>query len=213
MTYEKKIKPALQWWSYRQSKKLFWEAETIRDSLLQESFSMRRSLDIFKIANLNLSVEQISEYIKKIDKFHHSLVQLSDRLCPVYIQDSLPLSIQCLLDSWVISHPHVYFHIDLPQNWQNEPMECNLIILMALEELLKITLQELVRLMAINITLTTESEHKKLKVRLTYADISTPIFYSQLPEFKYLADTLEFLIAGKCCYRSYNFRIAWQFSW
>jgi hypothetical protein len=158
-------------------------------------------------------MDQISEYTKKIENFHHSLVQLSDRLCPVYIQDSLPLSIQCLLDSWVTSNPHVYFHIDLPGYWQNEPIECSIIILMALEELLKITLPEISQMTVIHISLKTEETTKKLKVKITYSDISTPMFYSKSPELKYLSDSLEFLISGKCFYHSYNFRMAWQFSW
>ncbi|WP_353931064.1 hypothetical protein WJM97_00145 [Okeanomitos corallinicola TIOX110] len=213
MTYKHKIQPALRWWSDKQSKKLFLEAENIRDSLLQESFSIRRSLDILKIDTVNLSIDQISEYTKKIDKFHHSLVQLSDRLCPVYIQDSLPLSIQCLLDYWVKSNPHVYFHIDLPVYWQHESVECSLIILMALEELLQITLQEISTIIATHISLKIKEKTRELTVRITYSDISTPMFYYNSPELEYISDTLEFLISGKCLYKNHNFRIAWQFSW
>jgi hypothetical protein len=59
MTYEQKIKQALQWWSYRQSIRLFLEAEKIRDSLLQESFIILRSLDLLKIDDRNLSINKI----------------------------------------------------------------------------------------------------------------------------------------------------------
>ncbi|TAE53987.1 MAG: hypothetical protein EAZ76_02540 [Nostocales cyanobacterium] len=213
MNHENKIQPALRWWSDQQSKKLFLEAENIRDGLLQESFSIRQSLDILTIDTMNLSIDQISEYTKKIDKFHHSLVQLSDRLCPVYIQDSLPLSIQCLLDYWVKSNSHVYFHIDLPGNWQNEPMECNLIVLMALEELLKITLQRFAKIIATHISLKNQEHTKELTVRITYSDLSTPMFYYNLPELKYLSKTLEFLMSGQCLYKHQNFRISWHFYW
>jgi hypothetical protein len=213
MTYEQRIKQALQWWSYRQSKKLFLEAEKIRDSLLQESFTIRRNLDVLKINDLNLSIHQISEYTKKIDNFHHSLVQLSDRLCPGYIQDSLPLSIQCLLVPWVASHPHVYFHIDMPGSWQHESVECSLIILRALEELLTITLRKFLTPIAIHISLKSTDNTRQLTVKITYSEISHHIFYSNLPELKYLGDSLEFLISGKCFYNSKNLRISWHFCW
>jgi hypothetical protein len=131
----------------------------------------------------------------------------------VYIQDSLPLSIQCLLDSWVTSNPHIYFHIDLPKYWQNESMECSLIILMALEELLKITLQEIPPIIATYIGLKNQENARQLMVKFTYSELSNPMLYSDLPELKYLSDSLEFLIAGKCFYHSNNFRMAWQFSW
>ncbi|WP_413173308.1 hypothetical protein [Anabaena azotica] len=213
MTYEQRIQQALQWWSYRQSIKLFLEAEKIRDSLLQESFTIRRSLDVLKIDKLNLSINKILEYIQKIDHFHHSLVQLSDRLCPVYIQDSLPLSIQSLLDPWLVSNPHVYFHIDMPVSWRNEPVECSFIILRALEELLTITLPKFSTAISIHISLKEKEQTGELSVHITYPDISTMMFYSNLPELKYLSDSVQFLISGKCFYKIRNLRIAWYFSW
>ena len=113
MTSNNKIQQALQWWFYREFLKLFLESEKIRDDLLQESFTIRRDLDLLIIDNLNLSVTRIPAYIRKIDNFHHSLVQLSDRLCPIYIQDSLPLSIECLLEQWINSHPYLDFQINI----------------------------------------------------------------------------------------------------
>ncbi|MBK1990276.1 hypothetical protein A0J48_022575 [Sphaerospermopsis aphanizomenoides BCCUSP55] len=213
MTSAEKITPALKWWFYRQSIKLFLEAEKIRDSLLQESFTIRRSLEVLKIDHLNLSTHQISEHIKKIENFHHSLVQLSDRLCPVYIQDSLPLSIQSLLDPWLTSNPHVYFHIDMPISWRNEPVECSFLILRALEELLTITLPQFSTAISIHISLKEKENARELTVHITYPDISSMIFYSNLPELKYLSDSVQFLIPGKCFYKSRNMRIAWYFCW
>ncbi|MFM2062559.1 MAG: hypothetical protein RLZZ507_2229 [Cyanobacteriota bacterium] len=213
MTYHQKIQQALQWWSYRQSIKLFWEAEKIRDGLLQESFIIRRSLDVLKIDHLNLSIYPISEYIKKFDNFHHSLVQLSDRLCPVYIQDSLPLSIQCLLAPWLASHPHLTIHFDLPVSWRHEPVECSLIILRALEELLTITLPQFSTPTSISIKLTRKENTKQLIVKITYPDISTLLFYSNLPELKYLSHSFEYLLSGQCFYNSSNHRIACYFCW
>ena len=94
MTSEPRIKQALQWWFYREFLKLFLESEKVRDDLLQESFTIRRNLDLLVMDKLSLSVTEIQAHIKKIDNFHHSLVQLSDRLCPISIQDSLPLCIE-----------------------------------------------------------------------------------------------------------------------
>ncbi|MGM3307522.1 hypothetical protein ACSQ6I_16400 [Anabaena sp. WFMT] len=213
MTSDQKIQQALQWWSHRQSIKLFLEAEKIRENLLQESFTIRRGLDILKIDNLNLPSHEISDYIKKNDDFHHSLVQLSDRLCPVYIQDSLPLSIQCLLDPWLASNSHVYFHIDMPVSWRNEPVEYSFIILRALEELLTITLPGYSTPISINISLKEKENTGQLTVHITYPDISSMIAYSNLPELKYLSDSVQFLISGKCFYHSRNLRIAWYFCW
>ena len=139
MTSDLRIQQALQWWFSRQFLKLFLEAEKIRDDLLQESFTIRRNLDLLAKDNLSLSTNKTQEYLKQIDNFHHSFVQLSDRLFPASIQDSLPLSIECLLEPWLTSNPHLYFHFDMPLYWRYEQAERSLIVLTILEELLRIT--------------------------------------------------------------------------
>jgi len=213
MTSDQKIKQALKWWSYRQSIKFFLEAEKIRDSLLQESFSIRRSLDILAIESVNLSNDKNHEYIKKFENFHHSLVQLTERLCPASIQDSLPLSIECLLETWLTSHPHLYFQIDVPGTWRKEPAEHSLIILRALEELLTIALPQVLTPISIYISLKQKENLGQLTVQISYPDVSTLIFHSSLPELEYLGDSFRFLMAGQCCWYSRNLRLAWDFCW
>lgn len=215
MTSELMTQKALQWWSYRQSIKLFLEAEKIRDGLLQESFTIRRSLDVLTIDNLSLSIDGIQDCIKKVDNFHHSLVQLSDRLCPTFIQDSLPLSIEYLLQPWLSSHPHLYFHIDMPDYWRHEPTECSLIILRVLEELLIIALPEAELSIAVSlyIKLKQIGNMGQLVVKISYPDISTLIFHSQLPELEYLYHIFKFLISGRCLYYHRNLRSFWHFYW
>ncbi|WP_016953575.1 hypothetical protein [Anabaena sp. PCC 7108] len=215
MTSEKMIQKALQWWSYRQAIKLFLEAEKIRDGLLQESFTIRRSLDVLAIDNLSLSIDEIQECSKKIENFHHSLVQLSDRLCPTFIQDSLPLSIEYLLEPWLSFYPHSYFHIDMPDYWRYEPIECSLIILRALEELLIITLPKSESLIAFSMYIRLKKIRNmgQLVVKISYPDISTLILHSQLPELEYLYHSFNFLISGKCLHYNNNLRSFWHFYW
>ena len=74
---------ALQWWFQRQSIHLSHEAEKIRDGLLQEAFTIRRSLELSLGENGYNSVTQSQDWLNKIEKFHNSLQQLSDRLSQV----------------------------------------------------------------------------------------------------------------------------------
>ncbi|WP_174763536.1 MULTISPECIES: hypothetical protein [unclassified Anabaena] len=215
MTSNQRIQQALQWWFYREFLKLFLESEKIRDDLLQESFTIRRDLDLLIIDNLNLSVTRIPAHIRKIDNFHHSLVQLSDRLCPISIQDSLPLSIECLLEPWINSNPYLDFQINMPVYWRIEEPERSWIILRVLEELLKITLPETESLLPIYIQITLKQIGSigLLTVKISYPDISTLIFYSHLPELEYLYDSFKFLISGKCSYFNKNLMSIWHFYW
>jgi hypothetical protein len=215
MTYNAKIQQALQWWFYREFWKLFWESEKIRDDLLQESFIIRRNLDLLTRDNLSLSGSEIKAYIRKIDEFHHSLVQLSDRLCPISIQDSLPLSIECLLDPWLKSRPDLDFEINMPINWRIEAPEHNWIILRILEELLRVTLPEteILRPIYIHISLKEIENIGLLSIEISYPDISTLIFYSHAPELEHLYNSFDLLTSGKCSYFHKKLMSIWHFYW
>ncbi|NWF57967.1 MAG: hypothetical protein HXY43_01255 [Fischerella sp.] len=212
ITYHK-TQQALQWWSGRQSLKLFLEAEKIRDELLQESFTIRRSLELLPENNLELSINKTQECLRKIDNFHQSLAHLSDRLFPAYLQDSLPLAIQYLLEPWVTSYPHIYFHVDLPTSWRHEPAERSLIVLRTLEELLRISLPEVLTQISIYVRLEQQADISKLMVQITYPDISTLIFYKNLPDFQFLCEAFKFLTSGKCFCHSKNLSVTCYFYW
>ncbi|MCF2145146.1 hypothetical protein IQ276_001495 [Desmonostoc muscorum LEGE 12446] len=213
LTSYQRIQQSLQWWSSRQSMKLFVEAEKIRDDLLQESFTIRRNLDLLRVDHLNLSDKKIQECLKQIDNFHHSLVQLSDRLFPASLQDSFPLAIECLLEPWLVSNPQLYFQIDLPLYWRHEPAERSLVVLTALNELLTITLAEVLASTSIYINLKEHKNIGQLIVEITYPNVSTFIFHSRLPELNYLCETFRLLTSGKCFRRAKNMKISWYFYW
>jgi hypothetical protein len=193
--------------------KLFVEAEKIRDDLLQESFTIRRNLDLLTVDNLNLSDNKIQECLKQIDNFHHSLVQLSDRLFPASLQDSFPLAIECLLEPWLVSNPQLYFQIDLPLYWRHEPAERSLIVLTALNELLTITLAEVFASTSVFINLKEQKNIGQLIVEITYSNVSTFVLHSRLPELNYLCETFRLLTSGKCFNRTKNMKICWYFYW
>ncbi|GAB1541452.1 hypothetical protein NUACC21_41230 [Scytonema sp. NUACC21] len=210
-----KTQEALHWWSYRQSIKLFLEAEAIRDSLLQESFIIRRSLELLPSDDLELSAHQTQECLKKVDNLHQSLTRLSERLFPEYFQGSLPLAIQGVLQTWAISHPDICFNISLPMRWQHEPIERSLIVAWSLEELLRITVPEVLTPTSIYIHLQERKNRAKFIVQMTYPDVSVStsiLYYSQL-EFKFLSKSFRILTSGQCFYLHKSLNITWYFCW
>lgn len=213
LTSYHKAQKALQWWSYRQSSKLLLEAENIRDSLLQETFTMRRSLDLLSMNYLDLSSDKLRHFLQQIDNFHDSLVQLSDRLFPESLQDSFPLVIESLLEPWLNSNPHLYFQIDMPIYWRYEPAERGLIILRSLEELLTITLSEILMPKSIYISLKQKSEIGQLTVKINYSEGAAIVFRPSLLELDYLCQSCQFLTSAKCFYHTHDFRVSWYFSW
>ncbi|MBD2346494.1 hypothetical protein [Anabaena subtropica] len=213
MTSYHRVQKALQWWSYRQSAKLLLEAEQIRDGLLQETFTMRRNLDLLFLDNINLPNDKAQDSLKRIENFHHSLVKLSDRLFPESLQDSFPLAIESLLESWLASNPHIYFHIDMPIYWRYEPGERGLIILTLLEEFLTISLSEISIPTSLYLSLKLKDNTGILTVKITYSQTSSFFVTSGLTELDYLCQTCRLLTSGKCFYHAHDFTISWSFSW
>ncbi|MEB3147196.1 MAG: hypothetical protein VKL02_13820 [Cylindrospermopsis raciborskii 1523720] len=159
----------------------------------------------------------ISEHIKRVENFHHSLVELSDRLFPIYIEESLPLSIQCLLDSCFIAHPHISVDFDMPSSWRKESAQFSLLTLRTIQELVSLTVPTFSDPLSVYINLKDRKNIRELTLEIIYPDISTLLFYSSLPELKYLSSSWEFLISGKCFYHVVNYKgnykIAWFFCW
>ncbi|BCL37167.1 hypothetical protein NSMS1_36140 [Nostoc sp. MS1] len=190
-----------------------WEAEKIRDGLLQETFTMRRNLDLLLLDNLNLPNDKIIDSLKRVENFHYSLVKLSDRLFPESLQDSFPLAIESLVESWLVSHPHIDFQLDMPIYWRNEPSERGLIILSFLEELLTLTLSEVTIPTSIHLSLKSHNSLGKLTVKINYYQTSTIFFNSRLIELDYLSHSCQLLTSGKCIYHIRNLTVSWCFSW
>ncbi|MBD2252087.1 hypothetical protein [Nostoc parmelioides] len=208
-----RVQKALQWWSYRQSSKFILEAENIRDSLLQETFTMRRNLDLLSTNPWELSSEKIKQYLDKVDHLHHSLVDISDRLFPESLQDSFPLAIEGLLKSWLVTNPHLYFQIDMPIYWRHEPPQSGLIILNSLEELLTITISDILMPNSIYISLKQKQGLGQLSVKINYSEVCNILFHSSLSSLDYLCQSCQFLTSAKCFYYTQSSRVYWYFYW
>lgn len=213
LAFNWRIRQALQWWANKESMKRFLEAEKIRDYLLQESFAIRRSLDMLTVDDLDLSVNKIQDCVIKIDNFHQSLVEISDRLFPWHIQYSLPLAIECLLESRLVGNSDLSLHIDMPVIWRHQSTEHNLLILTILDELLSMALPEFLTPISIVITLKQGQKICYLMLQITYPDVYTMNMYTNLRELKYMCDIFYFMTSGKCVYRSHFLQASWCFYW
>lgn len=208
-----KTEKALQWWSKRQSMHLFQESHKIRDQLLQESFVIRRSIERDLAENAELLPQNHQAWLNQLEQLHHSLEKLSDRLVPAYTEDSLPIAIQCLINSWQIRNPPVKFQLDLPTGWRQEQPERNLLIVRILDELLRINLENHSKQILIYIGLKQESNVGKLTIQTTYPDNCTVIKSSKSKDLEYLSETFRVLTSGHCLYRREDSKMSWYFSW
>ncbi|BAY22245.1 hypothetical protein NIES2100_20080 [Calothrix sp. NIES-2100] len=213
LLYHQQTQRALIWWHSRQWMRMYQEAEMIHNDLLQESFVIRRQLEI---SSLNPSLyQQMPEqcYLATIEKFHHSLKELSEYLSPAHIEDSLPLAIQHVLVKWRARIPELNLQMELPTEWPPESLYTIRVILIALEELLQIIFSNIPNKLSIFVSVKTLGNFHELMVCCTDLNISQQTYIWHFTELDYLRHAFNFLTSGKCFYQhKYNTAI-WHFRW
>lgn len=208
-----KTRQAVQWWSKRQSMHLLQESHNIRDQLLQQSFTIRRRIERDLADSSSPSTENGQIWLNQLEQFNYSLESFSDRLVPAYSEDSLPLAIQYLVQSWKTRQPQLKFQLDLPVSWKQEPSERNLIIVKILDELLRITLGETSTHDFIHIGLEQPSQVLSLKVNITYQNKANVVNLTHLKDLEYLCEIFQVLTSGKCEHYREDLKASWDFRW
>ena len=200
----------MQWWFQSQSVKLATEAEAIRDGLLQESFSMRRTLESLADRE-NLSTQESQEWLKTLEQLHYSLLDVSDRLVPPHIEHSLPLAIKWLSQSWQKTNPQLKIETHLPTDWGDE-LTHSLVVIRVVDELLRITLTAFTA-ESLQISLKKHADIHELFLYISFPCLLTLISYSDLKELPYLRQTFRVLTSGQCFCHTEAFTVKWCFRW
>lgn len=198
----------MQWWFQSQSVKLVTEAEAIRDGLLQESFSVRRTLESLTERE-NLST-QVQEWLKTLEQLHYSLIDVSDRLVPPHIEHSLPLALKWLSQSWQ-KNPQLKIETNLPTDWEDE-LTHSLVVIRIVDELIRITLTAF-NPESLQISLKKHADIHELFLYISFPCLLTLISYSDLKELPYLRQTFRVLTSGQCFCHTEALTVKWCFRW
>jgi hypothetical protein len=208
-----KTQQALQWWSKKQSMYLLQESHQIRDQLLQQSFAIRRNIERDLAEGTEALPQKSQVWLNQLEQFHRDLEKLSDRLVPAYAEDSLPIAVQYLINSWQTRHPQVNFQLDIIGNWKPDSSARNLIIIKILDELFKIALAEHTAKTSIKVYLELNLYVDIEKVKMIYFNrFSIPTFSKQR-DLEYLCKTFQFLTSGQYSYNLENFQESLCFYW
>ena len=203
---------ALQWWYHRQSIQLRYQAEKIRDELLQESFTIRRNLELSLVDPVRNLEKLEQDSLLKIEQLHCSLEQLSDCLSPPYIEEDLSLAIQFMLERWRSHDSQLDLKVELPAGWRYESPESIRVILMTLDELLQVSLLPSTAT-SLYVNLKLQGDVGELIVQISYPDTATLSNYLKLKDLEYLNQTFRFLTSGACFCRKKNLQVIWIFRW
>ena len=210
------MKEALQWWYKRKLTQLKSEANVIREQLLQESFAMRRNLELSPIKSGKFAACH-QRYVEQLEDFHSSLKELSDRLYPSYIEAGLPAALQYSVEQWQKQLPHFQFELSLPQNWRSPNSTDSSIVLDILKDLLRIkegkTLFNNLIFIALEQNTSSCSTNNQLKVMFLGKKVNDIAINSDRTELQYLQQTFESLTSGSCSNILTEDSDVWLFNW
>ena len=219
------MKEAIQWWYQKKLRQWSSEANLIREQLLQESFAMRRSLELSS-AKSDKFAPRHQKYVEQLENFHSNLKELSDRLDPPYLNEGLPFSIQYSVEQWQERLPKCQFKLNLPQKWQQKSSVDDFIVLNILEDLLRI--QEAKNLSNNLIAIDLEQNlsicefNNQLKVMFVVENCNNSIVdgdlvrgnsYGNRQELQYLQQIFKSLTSGSCSNILSENSDIWLFKW
>lgn len=190
------MEQALQWWHNQRAEQLNSEAIQIRDRLLQESFAFRRSLELSQLQSDQLLNYTDCTWIRRFEIFHYHLKELSDRLCPPYLEEGLPLAIEYLIEKWKIAHPYCEFQWKFTPKSQQNLSQRNRIILTMLDELFLIEIAKCTNKELVVIDLVQNKEDNQLKITIQLSQHSESSSSDNHRELKYLQESFRVLASG-----------------
>lgn len=209
----------MQWWNQRQTLRLSQTAEEIRDHLLQDTFALRRSLELAVLNGDTISEQQGHDWITSLEAFYQSLAQIGNQLSPSHCEENLALAIQHLLEEWR-GHPQLTITLDLPATWHREPFTRSRTILSILRELLTLVLPQNATVAGIHVQLVAIEQAQpigELTVQVDYGDADTVATSIQLADrvedLKQLYRAFRVLTGGRCTQQQHNQTAIWCFRW
>ncbi|MBW4517986.1 MAG: hypothetical protein KME11_22525 [Timaviella obliquedivisa GSE-PSE-MK23-08B] len=205
-------KRALQWWFQQQSLQLWYESERIRNDIFQEMFVIRRYFES-SFLNNDSAPNDLQDCLDRFERLQKSLDTLNHQLCPAYIEESLPLAIQSLLNEWQLSLPILQIETELPTEWNLNSFERSYTVLTTLDELLKIVLSTSLANPCLLVNLQADYHWANLVVRVHDTDTLKLFSILKVRELTYVYQSFRWLTSGRCFFQKDGSDLVWCFRW
>lgn len=208
-----RLQKALQWWYRQHILRLFDEAEAARNGILQDAFTLRRTLELSLVQNRAIAGSEGEALLNTLGELHDSLKRFSDFLSPPYLEDSFPLAIDHLLKSYQKQHPSIALELSTPQKWQPVPYEQSRLVWITIDELLRITIAQSCSVRSISACLTQQATAHELVIEIVYSSPDLQDFQDELRKLSYLKRSAQFLTGGTCAYHQKGEALIWSMGW
>lgn len=206
----RRTQKAVQWWCDRQTLNATEQAESIRDGLLQEIFSLRRSMELQLALQPQNSLENSHRGLPQLEQIYNQLKNLAEQIAPLDLDTNFLFVIKQTLSKWSDERTDLKVSFDFPQDWNYPPSQNIHLILQFLMELLAIAVPEESEEVLINLRSNT---HQRIEVTVIYSDLGLHKKNEELVDIHYLGQAFEFLVPGTFRQRAWDCQITYSLSW
>lgn len=206
------MRRSLCWWYQRQTAQMSDEAERIREDLLQKLFAMRRSLEL-ALMDKQADPKEVQHWLTQLETMQRSLEAVTHRLAPPYLEDSLPLAVQLVLKEWQSAHPTLQLEMNLPIDWQEEPLAQRRMVLATLTAWLQITVADRQPDAKLRVCLTQQAHSSEMLIQLTALNHSDLLSGAAISELFKLQQAFQVLANGICYCQKRDSTVTWAYRW
>jgi hypothetical protein len=207
-----KLRAAFQWWQGCWFRDAAHQEEMIRDGVLQDIFSLKRGLELSSLTGLAPPLSEIAVWIDQLELLYRTFDRLGDRLHPPYLEDSLDLALQHMIERWIDKYPGITLSIQHPRRLDPSMSGFNRILLFSVEQLLLLFLQ-VQDMMTVRVLLTKKDTLSILRLSLDLTQQNLANLDSTLQEIEYLQLVFPVLVNGHLIHSSSSTLLSCEFSW
>lgn len=200
----------LRWWHQYQAQRLNQTADGIRNGMLQDLFAVRRQLEMACLANEQAAAFGCEHHLAELTRIYDLLAQLSDRLDAPYLQDSLPLSLQHVVQPWQTQIP---ITLELPSFWHPEPVEHTRLLTLFTEDLLNQLATAELKPNDCLIQLTREPDSNAFHCQAAYTKPIASTVLEMTHSLNPFLKTFKLFTQGKYEHTAASNTLAWTLHW
>ncbi|MEM9977734.1 MAG: hypothetical protein AAF808_08880 [Cyanobacteria bacterium P01_D01_bin.2] len=192
---------AWHWWYSQQQQQQQYQAEIVRDGLLQEAFALRRCLENGS-SNTPVPLEQFNQ-------FYRALENLSNQLSPPFIEDSLPLALQFLLKHY--GQLETALTLEPDTDWSSDKSESNQTVVAVVAELLPLLAQAAQPPLQVRLWRSGSLNNLRFTRHILHQQTARSLLNSV--EVEHLKEIFHSLLSGTLDIKQTNAELMCQLSW
>lgn len=213
----KEQRQSLRWFYTKQANQLTTQSEIIREDLLQQSFALRRALELGALESSTTINKQWEVCLNLIQDFNQSLENLSNELLPPFVEDSLPLALQHLIhqlsQQWEPEQTLIQISLDLPSDWpQQAPHQHRMILWCVRECLMMLNKSANQHLYDLSLSLVKTDGIATLHLSLTREGLKSNR-QQQFVDLHHMQQVFQVMMPGRCHITHNKVGLDCKFSW